>query len=142
MVIPRLVRQALRGEPLTVFGDGRQTRCFTHVADVVEALVLLLDLEAAAGQTFNVGSSHEISIADLARLIIAECGSRSPVAFIPYERAYQSGFEDMERRVPDCTKLRSLVGWSPRRTLKDILRETIAEARAEIAAENPLVASP
>ena len=142
MVIPRLVRQALRGEPLTVFGDGRQTRCFTHVADVVEAMLLLLDLKAAAGQTFNVGSSHEISIADLARLIIAECGSSSPVTFVPYQRAYPSGFEDMERRVPDCTKLRSLVGWSPRHSLKDILQGTIAEARAEIAAENPLMASP
>jgi UDP-glucose 4-epimerase len=141
MVIPRLVRQALRDEPLTVFGDGRQTRCFTHVADVVEALLLLLDLKAAAGQTFNVGSSSEISIADLAALIVAECGSRSTVNLIPYQRAYPSGFEDMERRVPDCTKLRSLVGWSPRHSLADTLRETIAEARAEIAAENQLMAS-
>jgi UDP-glucose 4-epimerase len=112
------------------------------VADVVEAMLLLLDTEAAVGQTFNIGSSHEISIADLARLMIAECGSSSPVAFIPYQRAYPSGFEDMERRVPDCTKLLSLVGWSPSRSLTDILRETIAEARAEIAAEDPLMASP
>jgi UDP-glucose 4-epimerase len=141
MVIPRLVRQALCGEPLTVFGDGRQTRCFTHVADVVEALLLLLDTEAAVGQTFNVGSSHEISIADLARLIVAECDSCSPITFVPYDRAYASGFEDMERRVPDCTKLRSLVEWSPSRSLRDILRETIADARAEIADENPLVVS-
>jgi UDP-glucose 4-epimerase len=140
MVIPRLVRQALRGEPLTVFGDGRQTRCFTHVADVVAAMMLLLDTEAAIGQTFNVGSPHEISIADLARLIIAECDSRSSLTFVPYDRAYASGFEDMERRVPDCAKLRSLTSWSPRRGLMNILRETIAEARAEIADEIPAVA--
>ena len=142
MVIPRLVRQALRGEPLTVFGDGRQTRCFIHVADVVEAILLLLDREAAVGKTFNVGSSNEISIVDLARLIASECGSSSPVTFIPYQQAYPSGFEDMDRRVPDCTKLRSLAGWAPRYSLIDILRETIAEAREEIRAEDPLMASP
>jgi UDP-glucose 4-epimerase len=142
MVIPRLVRQALRGEPLTVFGDGRQTRCFTHVADVVEAILLLLDNEAAVGQTFNVGSSDEISIVDLARLIASECGSRSPVTFIPYQQAYPSGFEDMDRRVPDCTKLWSSAGWAPRYSLIDILREMIAEAQVEIAAENPLIALP
>ena len=142
MVIPRLVRQALRGEPLTVFGDGRQTRCFIHVADVVEAVLLLLDREAAVGKTFNIGSSNEISIVDLARLIASECGSNSPVTFIPYQQAYPSGFEDMERRVPDCTKLRSLAGWTPRYSLTDILRETIAEAKAEIRTENPLMASP
>jgi nucleoside-diphosphate-sugar epimerase len=142
MVIPRLVRQALRGEPLTVFGNGRQTRCFTHVADVVEAMLLLLDHEAAVGQTFNVGSPDEISIEDLARLIIARCASVSPVTLIPYDQAYPSGFEDMERRVPDTTKLRSLVEWSPRYSLDDILRETVAEASAEMMAENPLVVSP
>jgi UDP-glucose 4-epimerase len=140
MVIPRLVRQAICGEPLTVFGDGLQTRCFTHVADVVDAMILLLDTEAAVGQTFNIGSSHEISIMDLARLIIAECNSQSPIIFVPYDRAYTSGFEDMARRVPDCAKLRSLVDWSPRRSLTDILRETITEARAEMADENPVVA--
>ena len=138
MVIPRLVRQALRGEPLTVFGDGRQTRCFTHVADVVAAM-LLLDTEAAVGQTFNIGSPDEISIADLARLIIAECDSSSSLTFVPYDRAYASGFEDMERRVPDCAKLRTLTGWSPRRSLMDILREMITEARVEIADEIPVV---
>jgi len=142
MVIPRLVRQALLGEPLTVFGDGRQTRCFTHVADAVEAILLLLDREAAVGETFNVGSSNEISIVDLARLIAAQCGSSSPVTFIPYEQAYPSGFEDMERRVPDCTKLRSLAGWAPRYSLIDILRETLADARAELYAENQLIVSP
>jgi nucleoside-diphosphate-sugar epimerase len=141
MVIPRLVRQALRGEPLTVFGDGHQTRCFIHVADVVEAMLLLLDHEAAVGQTFNVGSPDEISIADLARRIVARCGSRSPVALVPYDQAYPPGFEDMERRVPDTTKLRSLVGWSPRCSLDDLLREIIAEASAEPTVEGSPVAA-
>ncbi|HEY6275005.1 MAG TPA: NAD-dependent epimerase/dehydratase family protein [Streptosporangiaceae bacterium] len=140
MVIPRLVRQALTGEPLTVFGDGRQSRCFTHVADVVAAMLLLVGHQAAVGQTFNVGSSEEICIADLARLIVARCGSSSPVIFVPYGQAYPSGFEDMERRVPDTTKLRSLVGWSPRYSLDDILRDTIADTSARMLAENPPVA--
>ena len=100
MVIPRLIRQALRGEPVTVFGDGSQTRCFAHVADVVTALLLLLDDDTAAGQTFNVGCSDEISILDLATLIISRCESRSSIQLIPYDQAYDSGFEDMERRVP------------------------------------------
>ncbi|HUY49466.1 MAG TPA: NAD-dependent epimerase/dehydratase family protein [Streptosporangiaceae bacterium] len=142
MVIPRLVRQAVRGEPLTVFGDGHQTRCFTHVADAVEAMLLLLGHEAAVGQTFNVGSPDEISIADLARLIVARCGSLSPVTLIPYEQAYPSGFEDMERRVPDTTKLRSLVGWLPRHSLDDILREMIAEADTEMTVEDPPAVAP
>ena len=117
MVIPRLIRQALRGEPVTVFGDGSQTRCFAHVADVVAAILLLLDDDDAAGQTFNVGCSDEISIIDLAKLIISRCESQSPIQLIPYDQAYDSGFEDMERRVPDTTKLRSHTGWFPHRSL-------------------------
>lgn len=141
MVIPRLIRQALRGEPLTVFGDGHQSRCFTHVADVVEAMMLLLAHEPAVGQTFNVGSPGEISIADLARLIVARCGSSSAVTLVPYDQAYPSGFEDMERRVPDTAKIRSLVGWVPRRSLDEILDEMIADASAELAAGTPLAVS-
>jgi UDP-glucose 4-epimerase len=141
MVIPRLIRQALRGEPVTVFGDGSQTRCFAHVADVVSALLLLLDDDTAAGQTFNVGCSDEISILDLATLIISRCQSQSPVQLIPYDQAYESGFEDMERRVPDTTKLRSRTGWSPHRSLSDILYEMIAEAADELAVLPDLVTS-
>ena len=140
MVIPR---PGTAGAPRRATDSVRrrpQTRCFTHVADVVNAMMLLLDTEAAVGQTFNIGSPDEISITDLARLIIAECDSHSPLTFVPYDRAYASGFEDMERRVPDCAKLRSLTGWSPRRSLMDILRETIAEARTEIADEISVVA--
>src|ERR1700729_2681679 len=132
MVIPRLIRQALRGHPVTVFGDGRQTRCFAHVADVVAAILLLLDQEAAVGQTFNVGCSKEISILDLAKLIIDRCNSASVIELIPYDQAYQSGFEDMERRVPDTSKLRSYTGWRVRHSLDQILEETITEAPGEM----------
>ncbi len=133
MVIPRLVRQAVANQPLTVYGDGGQTRCFCHVADVVDALLRLLDHDDAIGQTFNVGSSEEISILELARRIVRETGSASPIELVPYEQAYAVGFEDMRRRVPDTTKIRSLTGWQPARSLSDILRETIAEAEADLS---------
>ena len=131
MVIPRLVRQALAEEPVTVFGDGTQTRCFCHVKDVVGALVGLLDEPRAIGEMFNVGSSEEISIEDLARLIIARTGSSSPLVHLPYDVAYEVGFEDMARRVPDVAKIGRLTGWHARRALVDILDDVIAEARAE-----------
>jgi UDP-glucose 4-epimerase len=141
MVIPRLVRQALRNEPLTVFGDGRQTRCFAHVLDVVEALLQLLDTDAAIGQTFNIGSTEEISIGRLAETITAACKSRSKIELIPYDEAYGAGFEDMQRRVPDTTKLRTLTGWATRHTLADVLEDAITEARLEAAPRPDLVSS-
>jgi nucleoside-diphosphate-sugar epimerase len=141
MVIPRLIRQALKGAPVTVFGDGSQTRCFAHVADVIAAMLLLLDDEAAVGQTFNVGSPDEISILDLARLIIARSGSTSAIELIPYDQAYESGFEDMERRVPDTAKLRGYTGWTARRSLDEILEEMISEAAEEMAQIPSLVRS-
>jgi UDP-glucose 4-epimerase len=131
MVIPRLVRQAVANQPLTVYGDGAQTRCFCHVADVVDALLGVLDHPDAIGETFNVGSSEEISILELAREIVREAGSASPIKLVPYEEAYAAGFEDMRRRVPDTSKLHSLTGWEPTRSLHDILKETIAEAVSE-----------
>jgi UDP-glucose 4-epimerase len=133
MVIPRIVRQAIAGEPVTVFGDGTQTRCFCHVSDVITALTSLLDHEGAVGDVFNVGSGEEISMTDLAKRIIDVAGSASEIAFIPYDEAYEQGFEDMQRRVPDTTKLAALTNWAPTRTLDDILRETVAEARLEQA---------
>jgi UDP-glucose 4-epimerase len=139
MVIPRLVQQALRDEPLTVYGDGRQTRCFAHVLDVVEALLRLLDNDAAVGQTFNVGSAEEISIGRLAERIIERSGSRSRIELIPYDQAYGADFEDMQRRVPDTTKLRALTGWAPRFTLADVLTDAITEARLEEAPRPDLV---
>ncbi|MGI5156865.1 NAD-dependent epimerase/dehydratase family protein [Microbispora sp. CA-102843] len=132
MVIPRLVRQAITGVPLTVYGDGTQTRCFAHVRDVVDALLRLLDDERAVGQTFNIGSGDEVSILELAKLVTELTGSTSGIDLVPYAEAYGTGFEDMTRRVPDTTRLRELTGWVPRRTLDDILVETIADARAEL----------
>ncbi|WP_141576686.1 NAD(P)-dependent oxidoreductase [Actinomadura sp. WMMA1423] len=139
MVIPRLVRQALRDEPVTVFGDGRQTRCFTHVADVVAALLRLLGEDRAIGGTFNVGASEEISILALAEAVIARCESASPIRLVPYEDAYGPGFEDMRRRVPDTARLRALTGWAPLRTLDDILGDTIAESRRHAVSKPDLV---
>jgi UDP-glucose 4-epimerase len=126
MVIPRLVRQALTGEPLTVFGDGRQTRCFCHVADVVDGIARLLDHPGAVGEAFNLGSTEEISILELARRVKAATGSTSPITLVPYEQAWSTGFEDMRRRVPDIAKIRRLTGWAPTRTLDEILTETVA----------------
>ncbi len=131
MVIPRLVRQALAGEPLTVYGDGTQTRCFCHVADVVRALVGLLDEPAAEGDVFNIGSSEEISIAELAHLIQARTGSSSQVVYTPYDVAYETGFEDMARRVPDTAKIRELTGWEPGRRLVEILDDVAGEVTSE-----------
>ena len=131
MVIPRLVRQALAGHKLTVFGDGTQTRCFCHVTDVVDALVRLLDDEGAVGEVFNVGAEEEISILDLARRIKNAARSKSEIELVPYDKAYETGFEDMQRRVPDIAKIRALTGWHPTRSLDDILTETVAEAMVE-----------
>jgi nucleoside-diphosphate-sugar epimerase len=130
MVVPRLVRQALRGEPLTVFGDGTQTRCFCHVEDTVDALLRLLDEPSAIGDTFNIGSAEEISIGDLARRVIERTGSHSTVELVPYGQAYGRGFEDMRRRVPDTSRIFAQTGWRPRRTLDDILTDVIVNARA------------
>ena len=135
MVIPRLVRQAVRGEPLTVFGDGRQTRCFCHVSDVIDGLLGVIDHPATEGEVYNLGSTEEISILDLAERIIDKCGSSSSVVLVPYEEAYPEGFEDMRRRVPDIGKVRAVTGWEPIRRLDDILTGTLAEAAAEYAAE-------
>jgi UDP-glucose 4-epimerase len=126
MVVPRLVGQALAGQPLTVYGDGRQTRCFCHVADVVQALAGLLNDVRAHGNVFNVGATAEISILDLARRIIALTGSDSEVCLTAYGEAYGDGFEDMYRRVPDISKVQALIGWTPTRTLDDVIRDVAA----------------
>ena len=133
MVIPTLVRQAVRGEPVTVFGTGDQSRCFCHVADVTDAICRLLDSPEAIGGTFNVGRADEIAIRALAELIVQRTKSSSEIVLVPYDEAYGSGFEDMLRRVPDTTRIRELTGWVPKYTLDDILRETIAEAELELA---------
>lgn len=126
MVIPTFVKQALAGRPITVYGDGSQTRCFAHVADVVAALVKLVDHPSAIGQVYNIGSSEEISIGALASLIKKLSGSTSEIVHIPYGEAYEAGFEDMPRRVPDVSKLSALIGFRPERTLEAILEAVIA----------------
>ena len=126
MVIPNFVKQALMGHPLTVYGDGTQTRCFTYVSDVVGALVALSEHEQAVGEVFNVGNDgEEVSILELARRVKARTGSRSEIQLVPYDQAYEEGFEDMPRRVPDLSKLRALIGYQPRVHLDEILERVI-----------------
>jgi UDP-glucose 4-epimerase len=131
MVVPRFVRQALRGEPITVYGDGGQSRCFCHVRDAVGALRALLALPDAYGQLFNVGNNEEITIAALARLVRELSGSESEIRLIPYREAYGAGFEDMQRRVPDLAKIGRAIGYTPRYSLGDILRDVIEYERAQ-----------
>jgi UDP-glucose 4-epimerase len=135
MVVPRLVNQALDGAPLTVYGDGAQTRCFCHVTDVVDGLLRLLDEPTAIGDVFNIGSSEEISIDQLARLIIDKTSSTSQILHVPYEVAYEVGFEDMVRRVPDVSKLEALTGWQARRSLAQVLDDVIDEVRSQARPE-------
>jgi UDP-glucose 4-epimerase len=130
MVVPTLVGQALRGDDLTVYGDGEQTRCFSSVTDVVPALVRLIDHPAAYGKVFNLGGETEISIADLARRIVEVLGSASVVVHVPYAEAYGDGFEDMRRRVPDNSRARELVGFQPLTGLDDIIRQVAAATTA------------
>ena len=132
MVIPTLVKQAILGQPITVFGDGQQSRCFCHVADAVDALLRVFDNRRAVGSVFNVGSTEEITILELAKAIVEETGSRSEIQLVPYDEAYQEGFEDMRRRVPDVSKIEVLTGWRPRRTLQDILTDTIFDVRWQL----------
>jgi UDP-glucose 4-epimerase len=134
MVVPTLVGQALAGAPLTVYGDGRQKRCFCHVADVVRALVGLLEDERAPGGVFNVGATAEISMLDLARRIIAMTGSSSEICLTAYADAYGDGFEDMYRRIPDIAKVRALIGWHPTRSLDDVIRDVVEHQRGRGAA--------
>jgi UDP-glucose 4-epimerase len=131
MVIPRLVRQALNNEPLTVYGDGTQTRCFCHVSDVVRAIQGLVDEPRAVGEMFNIGSDEEVTILELTRRIRDYTGSSSEITLIPFDQAFEKSFEDIPRRVPDTGKIRSLTGWQPTRSLDDILHETIARYRDE-----------
>jgi len=125
MVIPRFVNQALKNEPITVYGDGSQTRTFTHVKDVVEAIVKLVETPEALGEVINIGGMEEVSIKSLAERIKELTGSTSEVVFIPYESAFTKDFEDMLRRVPSMDKLRQLIGWQPTTTLDDILMSVI-----------------
>ena len=133
MVVPRFVRAALQGQPVTIYGDGQQTRCFCHVQDTVTALAALLDLaDGTSGEIYNIGSSDEITIEQLARTVIERTESASPIEYIPYSEAYAPGFEDMRRRVPDTTKVERAIHWQARRSLAQILDDVIAYERARL----------
>jgi UDP-glucose 4-epimerase len=125
MVIPNFVKQALAGRPITVFGDGSQSRCFTDVADVVRALIELAEHPDAVGEVFNIGSSNEVTILELAERVKKLTGSQSEIAFVPYDKAYEEGFEDMQRRVPDISKVQKLIGYEPTFTLDETLERVI-----------------
>jgi UDP-glucose 4-epimerase len=127
MVVPRLVRQALRHEAITVYGDGEQSRCFCHVTDTVRALIALLDNpQSTSGEIYNIGSNNEVTINQLAHTVIERTDTTSTVKYVPYSDAYAPGFEDMRRRVPDTTKIYAMVGWRPQHTLTEILDDVIA----------------
>ena len=131
MVIPNFVRQALAGQPITVFGDGTQSRSFTYVGDVVKAVVALINEPRAIGQVFNIGNGREITIGDLAGRIKMLTGSTSDIVRIPYDQAYEAGFEDMPRRVPDISKINALIGYAPTVELDEILRRVIEHFRQQ-----------
>lgn len=136
MVLPRFVDAALAGEPLIVHDDGRQTRCFAHVQDVVRAVLALMEAEAAVGKVFNIGSDRPISILELAEQVIRMAGSTSGIEFQSYREAYDEDFEDIRRRVPDISRLRRVVGYEPRFSLDDILREVIDSKRSRTGPES------
>jgi UDP-glucose 4-epimerase len=125
MVVPNFVRQALSGQPITVYGDGKQSRCFSHVSDVVRALIGLMEHDKNYGEVFNIGNNAEITIGELALKVREMCNSRSEIVNIPYDKAYEHGFEDMPRRVPDLTKIGKAIGWKPTLTLQQILQDVI-----------------
>jgi nucleoside-diphosphate-sugar epimerase len=134
MVVPRFVNQALAGRPLTVYGEGTQRRCFSHVQDVVSALASLMQQEEAYGEVLNVGSQEEVSILELAQRVIGLAGSPSDISLIPYDEAYEEGFEDMHRRIPDIEKVGSMIGWQPARRLDDIVIDMLHSAKTAAVA--------
>ena len=129
MVVPRFAQAAVNGETVKVYGDGEQSRCFCHVKDVVRALLLLIGNEKAIGNIYNIGSQELVTISELAQRVIARCGSSSAIEYIPYEKAYAKGFEDMRRRRPNTTALYNLTGWKVEHTLNDILDDVIASLK-------------
>lgn len=131
MVLPKFVEQAVNGDPITVFGDGAQRRCFCSVHDVVRALRALPFAKDATGKVVNIGSQEEVSMTELAQRVRALAGSRSPIEYIPYEKAYGAGFDDMRRRVPDITRVTSYIGWQPEHDLNAIIMSLLAAARVE-----------
>jgi UDP-glucose 4-epimerase len=136
MVLPRFVRQALAGEPVTIYGDGEQSRCFSDVADIIDAAAKLAEHPGAVGQVFNIGSAEEVSIRELAERVIAATRSSSKIVYVPYDQAYAPGFEDMHRRVPDLGKVRQLIGYNPRYNLSDTLERVIQYERQRLVEQS------
>ena len=134
MVMPTFIVQALRGDPVTVFGDGSQSRCFSYVSDVVEALAGLTTRSEAYGEIFNIGNAEEVTILELARRVIRQLNSGSPIKFVPYDEAYEAGFEDMPRRVPDLRKISRLIGYRPKVGLDEMILRTAEYYRPRVAA--------
>ena len=130
MVVPRFVKQALRDEPITVYGDGHQTRCFTHVSDAVRAMIGLMDADHTVGEVYNLGSEKETSILELAERVKQLTESKSPITFVPYTEAYGDNFEDMPRRVPSLEKIHAAIGWEPKIELDEILQSVIEYERS------------
>jgi UDP-glucose 4-epimerase len=141
MVIPNFVEQALGGREITIFGDGSQSRCFTHVSDVVGALIKLVEHPRAVGEIYNIGSNQEVTILELARRVRELTGSESPLTFVPYNEAYEEGFEDMQRRVPDISKISALIGYRPDMSLDDILTSVIEHHRMKMLRETGVSAA-
>jgi UDP-glucose 4-epimerase len=129
MVVPRFVTAALSNQPITIYGDGNQTRCFAHVYDVVDAVIAIAFAKNTVGKVINIGNNFEISINDLAKKIIAQTGSKSEIVYVPYEEAYGDGFEDMERRVPNIDLIKELVDWTPRRDLSTMIADISTEMK-------------
>ena len=148
MVVPRFVQAALRGEPLTVYGDGQQSRCFMHVLDAVAAIMKLADCPQAVGEIFNVGSTEEVTVLELAHRVLEHVGvsknGHEPIVYVPYEQAYAAGFEDMRRRVPDISKIHLFTEWAPKRTLDEILHDVTVsfapDRKSKFAVESAAVA--
>lgn len=130
MVIPNFVNQALAGDPITVFGSGEQSRCFIHVSEIIDALVKAVKEERAVGEVINLGSNNEMTIKELAHLVKEITESNSDIVYIPYENAYQPGFEDMQRRIPDIGKANDIIGFKPTKDIEEIIRSVVDEIRA------------
>lgn len=141
MVLPNFVRQALAGEPLTVFGSGQQSRCFGYVGDIVEVLAKLIRLEKAVGEIFNLGSDEEITIEELACRVLQISGSKSEIVYVPYDQAYEAGFEDMQRRVPSLEKINRLTGFRPKTSLNEIIQKVVEHQRLQNSARATLRSS-
>jgi UDP-glucose 4-epimerase len=126
MVVPRFVRSALKDQPISIYGDGTQSRVFCHVQDVIEAMLALIGTDKTINEVYNVGGTGEVSIKELADLVIKETKSQSSIEFIPYEKAYAPGFEDMQRRVPDISKIKQELNWAPKKNLSQIIGDVAA----------------